>query len=66
MARWMVAALMVLALAVAGCGKKQLGPVDADSVKEADRSEVKNQMDESAKHLPPGVKMPAGAIPGSK
>ena len=56
-----VAAVMTFA----GCGgaKEELGPVDAGDVEAVDQSELKKGMDESAKHLPPGAKMPAGTVP---
>jgi predicted small lipoprotein YifL len=61
-----VVTVMVLVLAVAGCGKKALGPVSEEKLKPADPAVVKQGVEESAKHLPPGVQMPPGVIPGSQ
>jgi hypothetical protein len=67
---FMLRTLCALGFAVAlmtfsGCGgsKEALGPVDASDVEEVDKAEVDKGMQESAKHLPPGVKMPAGTVP---
>ncbi len=66
MLRLVFVSLTVLSLALAGCGKPALGPVSEDQLKPANPEEVKRGVEESAKHLPPGVKMPAGVIPGSQ
>ncbi|MBM4000468.1 MAG: hypothetical protein FJ297_13180 [Planctomycetes bacterium] len=57
-------AVLFTASCLVGCGSKASGPMDPKDVKAADSAEVKKGMDDSAKHLPPGVKMPKGAVPG--
>ena len=56
---------VVALMTFSGCGgsKAALGPVDASDVEAANKAEVQKGMDESAKHLPPGAKMPAGTVP---
>lgn len=66
MVRWSILLLVVLGFLVTGCGKKALGPVSEDKLKPADPEVVKKGVEESAKHLPPGVQMPPGVIPGSQ
>ena len=66
MLRWMKAALLGSALiSVVGCGAsvKELGPADAKKTPQVDPEDVKKQMEEAQKHMPPGFKMPAGGLP---
>ena len=58
--------IVVAMMSFAGCGnsKGELGPVDAADVHEANPDDIKKGMEESAKHLPKGMKMPEGTIPG--
>ncbi|GIW96617.1 MAG: hypothetical protein KatS3mg110_4658 [Pirellulaceae bacterium] len=66
MVRTICVVASVIVLLLAGCGVKELGPVSEDKLKPADPEVVKKGVEESAKYLPPGVKMPAGVIPGSQ
>ena len=68
MLRWMKSALLFSAVAaVAGCGAsvKELGPADASKVPQVNQEDVKNQMNEAMKHMPPGAKMPNTVVPSS-
>ena len=66
MLRWMKTAVLLSAVAaVAGCGAsvKELGPADPSKVPQVNQEEVKKQMDEAMKHMPPGAKMPNSVVP---
>ena len=64
MFRWIAAiGLAVVLVPTFGCGVRELGPVDPADVKEEDPTVIKKGMEESAKHLPKGARIPPGVLP---